>query len=139
MNQGSGYLRRQGFVGKFGNNGYNNTKTRGLLGGNADILQPESGFTLSSSLNFGSSFFKRAGLNNTETDQQGLPSFQGNPNSFLPGQAFPTGPNNNNANTVVTTADAGSLTLGLNVGLRSYKIGIDVVSAVTIPHSNIIV
>ena len=150
VNQGSGVLRRQGFVGKFGNNGYNNTKTRGLLGGNTDILQPESGFTLSMSLsslgaNYGASFFKRAGLNDTETDQQGLPSFQinsttnGNPTSFSPGQAYPTGPNNNNANTVVTAADGGSPTLGLNVGLRSYKIGIDVVAAITIPHSNIIV
>ena len=95
--------------------------------------------------NYGASFFKRAGLNDTETDQQGLPSFQinsttnGNPTSFSPGQAFPTGPNNNNANTVVTAADGGSPTLGLNVGLRSYKIGIDVVGAITIPHSNIIV
>jgi hypothetical protein len=147
--QGSGFLRRQGFVGKFGWNGYNDTKTRGLLGGNNGQIQPETGFTLavaltdSTNATNGFSLFKRAGLNDTETDAQGKASFQidsttnGNPTSFSPGQAYPTGPNNNNANTVVTAADGGSPTLDLNVGLRSYKLGIDTATAITIPYSNI--
>jgi hypothetical protein len=37
--------RLQGFIGKFGSNGYNSTKTRGVLGGNAGALDPETGFT----------------------------------------------------------------------------------------------
>ncbi len=39
--------RGQGFVGKFGENGYNLTKTRGVLGGSEGVLDPETGFTFS--------------------------------------------------------------------------------------------
>ncbi len=129
--------RRQGFVGAFGDSGdgVDGTKTRGVVGGNAGVRDPETGFTfaLQSNLfaNGGRSFFARAGLAVTETDEEGRATVSSS--LTTPGQALPSGDNPS-----ITVADDGSTTLGLNVGLRSYNLGIDVTSAITMPASKVI-
>ena len=125
--------RRQGFVGRFGRNGYNATKTRGVLGGNAGYLDIETGhtFALASGvgLNTGRTIFQRAGLSSSEADSASLPAF--NTSSTAPGDGFPTG-----LNPVITTDTSGNA--ALNVGLRSYLRGVSVTNAITIPATNVI-
>jgi hypothetical protein len=126
--------RRQGFVGKFGRNGYNSTKTRGVLGGNAGSLDAETGFTLvlgeATRPNGGvRTIFQRAGLTSAEADSAALPTF--NASSTATGDGFPTG-----LNPVITTDTSGSA--ALNVALRSYLRGISTANAITIPSTSVI-
>lgn len=123
--------RLQGFVGKFGSNGYNTTKTRGVLGGNLGVTTPEAGFTFSlspgSGANNGKSIFQKAGIAAGAADSTARPDFDAL--STLPGEGYPTGDN------PVITTDGSK---GLNVGLRSFKAGISVNRAITIPSFNTI-
>ena len=126
--------RRQGFIGKFGRNGYNTTKTRGVLGGNTGYLLPETGFTFElsevSPIN-GSSrgLFQRAGLAPSEGNSAGQPIF--NASSTAPGEGFPSG-----LNPAITTDTSGDA--ALNIGLRSYLRGISTANAITIPATNLV-
>lgn len=126
--------RLQGFVGRFGRNGYNATKTRGVLGGNAKNAEAETGFTFA--LTFGVSaednaqtIFQRAGLTSAESNTAARPTF--NPSSTAPGDGFPAG-----LNPIITTDTSGGA--ALNVGLRSYLRGISVANAITIPATNVV-
>jgi len=123
--------RLQGFIGKFGSNGYNTTKARGVLGGNLGVTTPEAGFTFSlspgSGANNGKSIFQKAGIAAGAADSTARPDF--NALSTLPGEGYPTGDN------PVITTDGSK---GLNVGLRSFKAGISVNRAITIPSFNTI-
>ena len=125
--------RLQGFVGRFGSNGYNSVKTRGVLGGNAGAYDPETGFVfeLASGVgsNTGRTFFQRAGLTPAEASSASLPTF--NASSTAAGDGFPTG-----LNPVITTDTSGSA--ALNVALRSYLRGISTSNAITIPATNVI-
>jgi hypothetical protein len=129
--------RRQGFVGKFGRNGYNATKTRGVSGGNSGVgaFDGETGFTfiLAESTpiatNNARTIFQRAGLTSAEADSASVPTF--NASSTAAGDGFPTG-----LNPVITTDTSGSA--ALNVGLRSYLRGISTANAITIPATNVI-
>jgi hypothetical protein len=126
--------RRQGFIGKFGRNGYNSTKTRGVLGGNGGYLDIETGFTLSLGgitpfTGFARTIFQRAGLTSAEADSASLPTY--NSTSAAAGDGFPSG-----LNPVITTDTSGSA--ALNVALRSYTRGISVDRAITIPSTNLV-
>lgn len=126
--------RRQGFIGKFGRNGYNPTKTRGVLGGNAGNLDTETGFTLALSefsafTGTARTMFQRAGLTSAEADSASIPTF--NASSTATGDGFPTG-----LNPVITTDTSGSA--ALNVALRSYLRGISTANAITIPSTSVI-
>jgi hypothetical protein len=125
--------RLQGFVGQFGSNGYNSSKTRGVLGGNAGNLDPETGFSFVLGQFVGSdagrSIFQRAGIAPGQPDSSARPTFDSNATEF--GEGFPAG-----LNPPITTDTSGSATL--NVGLRSYKRGISVEFATTIPATNVI-
>jgi hypothetical protein len=124
--------RRQGFIGRFGRNGYNATKTRGVLGGNTGFLLPETGFTfeiaeITPITGTARTIFQRAGMTSSEADSVGQPTFDAS--STSPGDGFPTG-----LNPVITTASSG----GLNVGLRSYLRGISTANAITVPVTNLV-
>ena len=123
----------QGFVGKFGSNAHNATKTRGVLGGNATTSDPETGFTFSilsnNDANNGRSIFQRAGIPSGASSATAKVTFDAL--STAPGDGFPAG-----LNPVITTDTSGSV--ALNVGLRSYLRGISVNNAITIPATNII-
>ena len=125
--------RLQGFVGKFGSNGHSATKTRGVLGGNADVVGSETGFTLSLTGSpeavSGRSIFQRAGIAVGAADSTARVTF--NASSTAPGDGFPTG-----LNPVITTDTSGSA--ALNVGLRSYLRGMSTANAITIPVTNVI-
>jgi hypothetical protein len=125
--------RLQGFVGKFGSNGHSATKTRGVLGGNADVVGSETGFTLSLTGSpeavSGRSIFQRAGIAVGAADSTARVTF--NASSTAPGDGFPTG-----LNPVITTDTSRSA--ALNVGLRSYLRGISTANAITIPVTNVI-
>lgn len=127
--------RLQGFVGKFGRNGYNSTKTRGVLGGNAGGLDPETGFkfTLGSTAlaNSGRSIFQRAGISTATADADARVTYAGG----SPEQGFGLG-NPAGTNPVITTDGSGLA--DLNVGLRSYRRGISTEFAITIPATNVI-
>lgn len=124
--------RLQGFVGRFGSNEYNSTKTRGILGGNIGVGDPETGFTFTlppgAAANNGRSLFQKAGIPQSDADSTARPTFD-SVNSTSPGDGFPAGDN------PVITTDGSA---GLNVGLRSYLRGISVTRAITIPSSNVI-
>lgn len=124
--------RLQGFVGKFGSNGHNTTKTRGVLGGSIGVQDPETGFTFTlppgAGGNGGRSLFQRAGIPQSAADSTARPTFD-SANAITPGDGFPAGDN------PTITADGSA---GLNVGLRSYLRGISVTRAITIPSSNVI-
>jgi hypothetical protein len=131
----SNLARLQGFVGRFGRNGYNSVKTRGFVGGNAGGLDPETGFkvTLANTAlaNSGRSIFQRAGISTVTVDADARVTYDGG----SPDQGFGLG-NPAGANPVIT-AD-GSGTVALNVGLRSYRRGISTEFAITIPATNVI-
>ena len=122
--------RLQGFVGSFGANSYNSTKTRGVLGGNIGVETPETGFTFSlspgSAANNGKSIFQVAGIAQAAADSTARPDFD-SVNATAPGEGYPTGDN------PVITSDGSK---GINVALRSYKLGISVNRAITIPSFN---
>ncbi|MFN9915091.1 MAG: hypothetical protein ACK53L_21050, partial [Pirellulaceae bacterium] len=122
--------RLQGFVGSFGANSYNSTKTRGVLGGNIGTETPEAGFTFSlspgSAANSGKSIFQVAGIAQAAADSTARPDFD-SVNATAPGEGYPAGDN------PVITSDGSK---GINVGLRSYKLGISVNRAITIPAFN---
>lgn len=69
----------QGFVGVFGENGYNSTKTRGVLGGDGGVLDPETGFYFTLSGvdigNSGRSLFQKAGVPNDVVTAWGRASY----------------------------------------------------------------
>ncbi|NBW14480.1 MAG: hypothetical protein EBR82_41425 [Caulobacteraceae bacterium] len=122
-----------GWRGKFGSNGYNSTKTRGiLLGEGAYFLVPEGGSTVSltdQTKGSGSpiaitGIFQRAGAN-TSNQANYLPTFTAGAANY--GEGNPTG-----ANVVITTADA---TLGLNIGLRSWRAGVSAQYATIINYN----
>jgi hypothetical protein len=128
--------RLQGFVGKFGSNAYNTTKTRGVIGGNSgvgNIDSPEEGFTFSllalPVANGGLSIFQRAGVAVGSTNLSARPTYNDQSQAF--GTGFPTG-----ANPVITTDTSGGA--ALNVGLRSFRKGISAEFAITIVPSNAI-
>lgn len=109
-----------GFVGKCGSNGYSTTKTRGcLLGGNG-AQQPETTFAAKIITNgtgtFASPLFQAAGGTvANRTDKFAAPSNTAG--------AFGV-PNPAGFNPVITSADFGTATVGLNFGLRSWQRGI---------------
>jgi hypothetical protein len=111
-----------GFVGKFGSNGYNSTKTRGFLLGNA-VGSPEGFVRVSMGSDvwrIGSPLFtmvmRRAGSNLGNLADYTLP--------HTPASASYGEPNPSGANPVITTKDSGSTTLDLNMGGRSWVLGI---------------
>mgnify|MGYP003345032824 CR=1 FL=1 len=121
----SGQLH-SGFVGRFGSNGFNSTKTRGILLGVPNSTSTPEGFAQirigPEVLAMGSplttiGIFRKAGGNFDATSlvNNSLP-FSGSPSY---GEASPSG-----ANPVITTADNGSSTLDLNMGGRSWEGGI---------------
>ena len=126
--------RRQGFVGKFGSNGYNSTKTRGVLCGSSVALAPETGFTavLAGAVILSGghrSIFRRAGIA-TGTADDGLVAYTSSGQAF--GEASPTG-----INPVITTDGSG--TAALNVGLRSFRSGISAEFGITISTFNTVI
>jgi hypothetical protein len=132
--------RGQGFVGKFGRNGYNTVKTRGLVGGNAGVRLPEHGFSItaidSANGRFtaidGRSLFRRAGIAQSAADTTVQPAYVAEtPTEQGFGLANPSGDN-----PVITTDTSGNA--ALNVGLRSYRRGISTEFAITIQPTNII-
>lgn len=124
----------QGFVGRFGSNGYNNTKTRGVLGGNGGVLNAETGMTFAlgqyANANNGRSIFQKAGIAAGAAKSTALVTYT-DPSSQGFGAGYPAG-----LNPVIETDTSGSA--GLNVGLRSYRRGINAEFAITIPQSNVI-
>jgi hypothetical protein len=123
----------QGFVGRFGSNGYNTTKTRGVLLGNEGILDQERGATvflgvqarlaLTDADNTAYTIFKVAGLAKNETDQI-LPKYVIGSATF--GEPNPVGAVERKYNPVITTAALNQAdgAFALNMGLRSYARGI---------------
>jgi len=111
-----------GFVGKFGSNGYNSTKTRGvMLGNNASEPEGRAKITVGDGVRrIGSplyaSFIRRAGSNLSNLQSYILP--------YVVGSASYGEPNPAGDNPVITTADNGSETLDLNVGGRTWRAGI---------------
>lgn len=71
--------RMQGFVGKFGSNEYNDVKTRGVLGGNIGVADPETGFTFNlppgAGANNARSLFQKAGIPQSDADSTARPVF----------------------------------------------------------------
>lgn len=113
--------RLPGIVGRFGANGYNSVKTRGVLIGSA-YLGPEGFCSLSigtiANATSGISLWKRAGANASNETQYVMPYVGG---SAGYGDGNPAG-----SNPVITTADNGNATLDLNLGGRSWRPGISV-------------
>jgi hypothetical protein len=103
---------RSGFLGKFGSNGHNSTKTRGILLGAFYLGGTEGGSISLMELSGTGTIFKRAGVI-SPTYPPSVPGSAG----F--GEANPTG-----SNPVITTKDNGSTTLDLNLGLRTWRAGI---------------
>ena len=123
----------QGFVGKFGSNGYNTVKTRGVLLGSegpADqergatvFLQRRTNLAMPGADNTAYTIFKVAGFANSETTQI-LPKYV--PGSATFGEPNPIGDTGKEYNPVITTAALNQAdgTFALNMGLRSYARGI---------------
>jgi hypothetical protein len=123
----------QGFVGRFGSNGYNTVKTRGVLLGNEGLLDQERGATvllgvstrlgLPGADNTALSIFRVAGLERTQTTQI-LPKYA--PGSATFGEPNPVGAVDRKYNPVITTAALNQAdgTFFLNMALRSYARGI---------------
>jgi hypothetical protein len=100
----------QGFVGKFGSNGHNATKTRGVLLGNA-FFDPEGAAVVMGVRTKVSTIFVKAGV----IDYTALGYSAGSADW---GEGNPSGDN-----PVITTRDNGSTTLDLNLGARSWRAG----------------
>lgn len=122
----------QGFVGRFGSNGYNSVKTRGVLLGNEGIFDQERGATVflgldtkqgGSADNTALSIFKVAGLALSQVTQI-LPKYV--PGSATFGAPNPVGGTGKEYNPVITTAALNQAdgTFFLNIALRSYVRGI---------------
>jgi hypothetical protein len=123
----------QGFVGRFGSNGYNTVKTRGVLLGNEGLSDQERGATvlLGVDTRWGSggadntalSIFKVAGLERAQTTQI-LPKYAIGSATF--GEPNPVGAVDRKYNPVITTAALNQAdgTFFLNMALRSYARGI---------------
>jgi hypothetical protein len=123
----------QGFVGRFGSNGYNTVKTRGVLLGNEGLIDQERGATvfLAADSRLGSgtpdntalSIFKVAGLAINQITQI-LPKYV--PGSATFGAPNPVGGTGKEYNPVITAAalNQANGTFLLNMALRSYVRGI---------------
>jgi hypothetical protein len=123
----------QGFVGRFGSNGYNSVKTRGVLLGNEGLQDQERGATVflaaASRLASGTpdntalSIFKVAGLAINQTTQI-LPKYV--PGAATFGAPNPVGGTGKEYNPVITAAALNQAdgTFFLNMALRSYVRGI---------------
>jgi len=110
----------QGFLGRFGSNGHNTVKTRGILLGNT-LGEVEGGceVTLGNRWQRGSSPFLKAGILDPNTNISVAPFVQG---SATYGEANPVV--KTNATRSITTRDNNSTTLDLNLGLVSWVRGI---------------
>jgi hypothetical protein len=106
----------QGFLGRFGSNGHNATKTRGILIGNM-WTDPEGGAEVTAGVYQSiRSIFVKAGV----VDSNGtiaIPPYDLGTASY--GEANPAG-----NNPVITVRDNGSTTVDLNLGLRTWRAGI---------------
>jgi hypothetical protein len=126
----------EGFVGKFGSNGYNSVKVRGVLLGNDGILDQERGAAvflaignrLSANVvdNTALTIFKVAGRTIAQTNQI-LPRYV--PGSATFGEPNPVGAVDRKYNPVITAAAIDQRTspdgtFALNMALRSYVRGI---------------
>ena len=120
----SGQLH-SGFLGRFGANGYNSTKTRGVLLGVPNSVSTPEGFAQvkigQDVLQLGTpsvavGIIRRAGSNYSNLADYCLPLDAG---SASYGEANPSG-----NNPVITSADNGSATLDLNIGGKSWVAGI---------------
>ena len=106
----------QGFVGRFGSNGHNSTKSRGILLGNP-YLHPEGFCEVSlGPFETRNSPFVQANIIDTNGSTSSPQNAIGTA-SF--GEANPTG-----SNPVITTRDNSSTTVDLNLGLRTWRAGI---------------
>jgi hypothetical protein len=126
--------RLQGFVGKFGSNGHNTVKTRGVVGGSSTLGDyAETGFTFSLLLRpdaiNGRSIFQRAGVAVGTATTTAKVTYDDQSQPF--GTGFPAG-----ATPLITTDTSGGA--DLNLGLRSFSRGISAEFAITIPASNVI-
>ena len=123
----------EGFVGKFGSNGYNSTKTRGVLLGNSGLYDQERGASvflgfesrlgLTLADNTAYTIFKVAGKTPSQTAQV-LPKYV--PGGATFGEPNPVGASGKKYNPVITTAavNQSDSPFELNLGLRSYVRGI---------------
>lgn len=123
----------EGFLGKFGSNGYNSTKTRGVLLGNSNLYDEERGASvflgfesrlgLTLADNTAYTIFKVAGKTPSQTAQV-LPKYV--PGSATFGEPNPVGAAGKKYNPVITTAavNQSDNPFELNIGLRSYVRGI---------------
>jgi hypothetical protein len=126
----------EGFVGKFGSNGYNSVKVRGVLLGNDGILDQERGAAVFLALgnrlsanvvdNTALTIFKVAGRTIAQTNQI-LPRYV--PGSATFGEPNPVGAVDRKYNPVITAAAIDQRTspdgtFALNMALRSYVRGI---------------
>jgi peptidoglycan hydrolase-like protein with peptidoglycan-binding domain len=105
---------RSGFMGRFGSNGHNQTKSRGILLG-CRYFGKEGGTISQTDISQYGTIFRRAGAINTTF----VPYVQDPGNSTNYGEGYPAGPN-----PVITTRDNGSTTVNLNMGARSWRAGI---------------
>ena len=106
----------QGFIGRFGSNGHNNTKSRGVMLGNT-WGDPEGLCELLLGVyQARASIFIKAGVVDTDGSVSSPPYVQA---SASYGEPNPPG-----NNPVITSADNGSTTFDLNLGLRSWRPGI---------------
>jgi hypothetical protein len=124
-----------GFVGRFGRNGYNSVKTRGVLLGNQGNFDEERGSTVKLSVEARTvrlaneqayTLFKVAGASNSNIEQF-MPAYSNPPPASF-GEPLPLGPADKKYNPVITLpapSVAGAQSpLALNIGLRSYARGI---------------
>jgi hypothetical protein len=124
----------QGFFGKFGSNGYNTVKTRGVLLGNQGLIDQERGATVilgSDTIQRGSdhvdafvgTIFNVAGISQT-TRNVSVPKYVIGSATF--GEPNPMGAVDRKFNPVITSAGLNQAdgAFGLNMGLRSYVRGI---------------
>ena len=107
---------QQGFIGKFGSNGYNTTKTRGVLLGNA-YADPEGATVTMGAVTNERTIFMKAGVNGRVLIAPAV-------GSASYGEGNPADPNSTTSNLInnpcITSADS----IGLNLGVRSWRAGI---------------
>jgi hypothetical protein len=124
----------QGFFGRFGSNGHNTVKTRGVLLGNQGFLDQERGATVilgSKTIQEGSdhaaafvgTIFAIAGISK-DTRNTSVPKYVIGSATF--GEPNPLGAVDRKFNPVITSAGLNQAdgVFGLNMGLRSYARGI---------------
>lgn len=121
----------EGFVGRFGSNGYNSVKTRGVLLGNSSPIGPERGATVflgfdtetQGSSELSRTIFKAAGISFADR-LQSLPKYDIGSATF--GEPNPVGVTGRKYNPVITTAslNAANGAFFLNMAIRSYAYGI---------------